>query len=37
VDREHCEYCGGEFNPPERNGTEIFEPLPAAGGAGTLD
>ena len=27
VDREHCEYCGGKFAPPERNGTEIFEPL----------
>jgi hypothetical protein len=27
VDREQCEHCGGEFSPPERTGTEIFEPL----------
>jgi hypothetical protein len=26
VDREHCEHCGAEFAPPERNGTEIFAP-----------
>jgi ABC-type transport system involved in multi-copper enzyme maturation permease subunit len=25
VDREQCEHCGGEFAPPVRNGTEIFE------------
>jgi len=29
VDREHCEHCGSDFAPPERNGTEIFEPLAA--------
>jgi hypothetical protein len=33
VDREHCEFCGGEFAPPAVNGTEIFEPAAAAGGA----
>ncbi len=27
VDREHCEHCGGDFAPPEKNGTEIFVPL----------
>jgi ABC-type transport system involved in multi-copper enzyme maturation permease subunit len=25
VDREKCEYCGADFAPPPRNGTEIFE------------
>jgi len=29
VDREHCEHCGADFAPPEKNGTEIFEPLAA--------
>jgi hypothetical protein len=29
VDREHCEHCGADFAPPEKNGTEIFEPLTA--------
>ena len=27
VDREHCEHCGADFAPPERNGTEVFETL----------
>ena len=27
VNREQCEYCDGEFAPPARNGTEIFEPV----------
>jgi hypothetical protein len=27
VDREHCEHCGDGFAPPEKIGTEIFEPL----------
>ena len=27
VDREHCEYCDAEFPAPEKNGTEIFEPI----------
>jgi hypothetical protein len=27
IDREHCEHCDAEFAPPEKNGTEIFEPL----------
>lgn len=27
VDRDSCEHCGSKFGPPERNGTEIFEPL----------
>lgn len=27
IDREICEYCAAEFAPPEKNGTEIFEPL----------
>jgi ABC-type transport system involved in multi-copper enzyme maturation permease subunit len=27
VDREHCEHCGANFAPPQKNGTEIFEPL----------
>jgi hypothetical protein len=27
VDREHCEHCGAGFAPPEKTGTEIFEPL----------
>jgi len=25
VDRDHCEFCGADFAPPARNGTEIFE------------
>jgi hypothetical protein len=29
VDREHCEHCGADFAQPEKNGTEIFEPLAA--------
>ena len=29
VDREKCEHCGAGFAPPEKNGTEIFEPLEA--------
>ena len=29
VDREHCEHCGADFAPPEKNGTEMFEPLVA--------
>jgi ribosomal protein L37AE/L43A len=27
VDREHCEHCGADFAPPEKNGTEVFESL----------
>jgi hypothetical protein len=27
VDRNTCAHCGAEFAPPEKNGTEIFEPL----------
>jgi ABC-type transport system involved in multi-copper enzyme maturation permease subunit len=27
VDRDQCEHCGAEFVPPEKDGTEIFEPL----------
>ncbi len=27
VDRERCEHCGANFAPPEKTGTEIFEPL----------
>jgi RNA polymerase subunit RPABC4/transcription elongation factor Spt4 len=27
VDRDQCEHCGADFAPPEKNGTEIFEPL----------
>jgi hypothetical protein len=27
VDRGQCEHCGADFAPPEKNGTEIFEPL----------
>lgn len=27
VDRESCEHCEAPFSPPEKNGTEIFEPL----------
>jgi hypothetical protein len=30
VDREHCEHCGAEFPPPEKTGTEIFEPAGTA-------
>jgi hypothetical protein len=30
VDREDCEYCGADFAPPEKNGTEVFESLVAA-------
>ncbi len=30
VDGEHCEHCSADFAPPEKNGTEIFEPLGAA-------
>ena len=29
VDREQCRHCGADFTPPEKNGTEIFEPLTA--------
>ncbi len=29
VDREQCEWCGSGFAPPERTGTEVFEPLVA--------
>ena len=29
VDHELCEFCGGPFAPPARNGSEIFEPLVA--------
>ena len=29
VDREKCPHCGADFAPPEKNGTEIFEPLAA--------
>jgi ABC-type transport system involved in multi-copper enzyme maturation permease subunit len=29
VDREKCEHCGADLAPPEKNGTEIFEPLEA--------
>jgi hypothetical protein len=27
IERESCEHCGSAFLPPEKNGTEIFEPL----------
>jgi hypothetical protein len=27
IDEEKCRHCGAGFAPPERNGTEIFEPL----------
>jgi len=27
IDRESCEHCGANFAPPEKTGTEIFEPL----------
>lgn len=27
VDRETCEHCRAPFAPPEKNGTEIFQPL----------
>jgi ABC-type transport system involved in multi-copper enzyme maturation permease subunit len=27
VDREQCEHCGASFPPPEKTGTEIFEPV----------
>ena len=30
VDREHCEHCGAEIPPPEKTGTEIFEPAGTA-------
>jgi hypothetical protein len=30
VNREHCEHCGAEFPPPEKTGTEIFEPAGTA-------
>ena len=30
VDREKCEHCGADFAPPEKSGTEVFEPLVAA-------
>ncbi len=30
VDREQCEHCGAEFPPPEKTGTEIFEPIEMA-------
>ena len=29
VDRARCEHCNAGFAPPEKNGTEIFEPLTA--------
>ncbi len=29
VDREQCPHCGADFAPPEKNGTEIFEPAPS--------
>jgi hypothetical protein len=29
VNREQCEHCGSNFAPPDRTGTEIFEPLTA--------
>jgi hypothetical protein len=28
IDEAKCRHCGAGFAPPERNGTEIFEPLP---------
>jgi hypothetical protein len=28
IDEEKCRHCGAGFAPPERNGTEIFEPVP---------
>jgi hypothetical protein len=28
TDEENCRHCGAGFAPPDRNGTEIFEPLP---------
>jgi ABC-type transport system involved in multi-copper enzyme maturation permease subunit len=30
VDRPRCEHCGAGFAPPEKTGTEIYEPLPAS-------
>jgi hypothetical protein len=33
VDREKCEYCGADFAPPAKNGTEIFEADSPAGAA----
>jgi hypothetical protein len=27
VDRAQCEHCGADFAPPEKTGTEVFEPL----------
>jgi len=29
VDREKCPHCGADFAPPEKTGTEVFEPLAA--------
>jgi hypothetical protein len=29
VDRSDCPTCGAGFAPPQRDGTEIFEPIPA--------
>jgi ABC-type transport system involved in multi-copper enzyme maturation permease subunit len=29
VEREQCEHCGAAFSPPDKIGTEIFEPLDA--------
>jgi len=29
VHREKCEYCGADFAPPPKNGTEIFESIGA--------
>mgnify|MGYP001160529373 CR=1 FL=1 len=31
VDREQCEHCGAGFAPPEKTGTEVFEPLGVSG------
>jgi hypothetical protein len=27
VDRAQCEHCEANFAPPEKTGTEVFEPL----------
>ncbi|HSY43057.1 MAG TPA: hypothetical protein VK811_04050, partial [Candidatus Acidoferrum sp.] len=27
MDREKCEHCGADIEPPAKNGTEIFEPI----------
>lgn len=34
VIREDCEHCGADFPPPDRDGTEIFEPVQGLGDLG---